>query len=147
MRRYRPLSKPGESASACAALTSADSACAASCGVNGEKCTVYAVDGADASDCNASMGRRARKQLARRIRILRLLRGWTQEELADACGLHRTFVSLVERGQCNISLDSLEQLAQAFDLALPELFVMPDVPRRSRPTAGRTEKRVRLRTC
>ena len=64
--------------------------------------------------------------LARRLRALRLMRGWTQEELADACGLHRTYVSMVERGQCNIGLDNLEKLADAFGLSLPEFFSMLD---------------------
>jgi transcriptional regulator with XRE-family HTH domain len=72
------------------------------------------------------MGGRARKVLARRLRALRLMRGWTQEELAEACGLHRTYVSMVERGQCNIGLDNLEKLADAFGLSLPEFFSMLD---------------------
>jgi len=87
------------------------------------------------------MGRRARRQLARRVRLLRLVRGWTQEQLADECGLHRTFVSLVERGRCNISLDNLERLAAAFELGLSELFIMPDPGARRRPAVRRERPR------
>lgn len=75
------------------------------------------------------MGGRARKALARKLRVLRLVRGWTQEDLAEASGLHRTHVSLVERGQCNISLDNLERLAEALELSLPELFSTLDSTR------------------
>lgn len=91
------------------------------CDVYAEKCAASAVDGTGVSDCNASMGR-ARKALARRLRVLRTTRGWTQEDLAEACGLHRTYVSLIECGQCNVGLDNLERLAEAFDMDLTELF-------------------------
>lgn len=147
MHRRYPLLKSNESEIRCAPIAHGDDAGDAPRVVYDEKCTVYAVDDAGASDCNASMGRRARRQLARRVRILRLLRGWTQEELADECGLHRTFVSLVERGQCNISLDNLERLAQAFELGVPELFAMLDMPRRARSSGGRNGRRARLRPC
>lgn len=90
--------------------------------VYAEKCTVSAVDGPAAPVCNADMGGRARKALARRLRVLRSMRGWTQEDLAEACGLHRTYVSLVECGQCNVGLDNLERLAEAFGMDLTELF-------------------------
>ena len=80
------------------------------------------MDGNPATDCNAPMGGRATKVLARRLRALRPMRGWTQEDLAEACRLHRTYISMVERGQCNIGLDNLEKLADAFGLSLPEFL-------------------------
>lgn len=46
----------------------------------------------------------------------------TQEELADRAGLHRTYVSDVERGRRNISLGSIEKLAGALDLSISKLF-------------------------
>ena len=52
--------------------------------------------------------------------------GWSQERLAEATGLHRTFISLIERSECNISLDNLEKIADAFGLSLPELLKAPD---------------------
>ena len=64
--------------------------------------------------------------LAQKLRVLRVMRGWSQEELAEACGLHRTYISLIERAECNISLDNLEKIADAFGLSLPELLGMPD---------------------
>ena len=58
--------------------------------------------------------------------MLRLTRGWSQERLGVASGLHRTYISLIERSACNVSLDNLEKIADAFGLSLPELLGMPD---------------------
>ena len=46
----------------------------------------------------------------------------SQEELADRAGLHRTYVSDVERGRRNISLENIEKLAQALELSVSKLF-------------------------
>jgi DNA-binding XRE family transcriptional regulator len=72
------------------------------------------------------MGKRARDQLARKLRVLRMMRGWSQEDLAAASGLHRTSISLLERSACNISLDNLERLANAFGLTPSELLATTD---------------------
>lgn len=63
-----------------------------------------------------------RKQLAQAIRWLRFERGWSQEVLAELTGLHRSYISTLERGKCNISLSSLERLAGAFGLSVVGLF-------------------------
>ena len=46
----------------------------------------------------------------------------TQEELAARAGIHRTYLSDVERGSRNVSLVNIERLAAALSLSLPELF-------------------------
>src|ERR1700744_2657481 len=48
--------------------------------------------------------------------------GMSQEELADRAGLHRTYVSDVERGTRNVSLGSIEKLAHALGLSVWRLF-------------------------
>jgi CheY-like chemotaxis protein len=48
--------------------------------------------------------------------------GISQEELADRAGLHRTYVSDIERGARNPSLESIERLAKALEVSLPVLF-------------------------
>lgn len=48
--------------------------------------------------------------------------GFSQEELADRAGLHRTYVSDVERGTRNISLESIEKLAGALENSISGLF-------------------------
>lgn len=72
------------------------------------------------------MGQRARNLLAQKLRVLRMMRNWSQEQLAEASGLHRTYISLIERSECNVSLDNLEKIADAFGLSLPELLGVPD---------------------
>lgn len=46
----------------------------------------------------------------------------SQEKLAQKAGLHRTYISDIERGERNISLKNLVQLIHALDLSLSEFF-------------------------
>ena len=68
---------------------------------------------------------RIRTVLAQKMRFLRFTRGWSQEVLAELAGLHRTYISQIERGQVNVSIDNLEKLANAFELPVPELLTPP----------------------
>ena len=63
-----------------------------------------------------------RKKFGKRLRALREERGWSQEEFADRAGLHRTYVSAVERGVRNPTLSVLERLAKALELSIHHLF-------------------------
>ena len=54
--------------------------------------------------------------LAWRIRVLRVKKGWSQEKLAFACELDRTYISAVERSVWNVSLSNIERLAQALEV-------------------------------
>jgi len=63
----------------------------------------------------------ARQILAGNLRKLRAQRGLSQEALADLAGLHRTYVSSVERQERNISIDNIEKLAYALEVDLPAL--------------------------
>ena len=62
-----------------------------------------------------------RKKFGKRLRALREDRGWSQEEFADRAGLHRTYVSAVERGVRNPTLSVLERLAKALGVSMTEL--------------------------
>lgn len=57
-----------------------------------------------------------------RVRELRLASGMSQEDLAEASGLHRTYVSSLERGQRNVGLDNIVALASALKIELSRLF-------------------------
>jgi len=53
--------------------------------------------------------------LGERVRELRFGLGLSQEKLADVCGLHRTYIGAIERGERNVSLRNIVRLAQALD--------------------------------
>ena len=54
-----------------------------------------------------------RRRLAKNMVALRAARGWSQEDLAEASGLHRTYVSGLERCVRNPTILVLERLAKA----------------------------------
>ncbi len=62
-----------------------------------------------------------RRRLARRVRLLRAARGWSQEVLAELAGLHRNYIGYVERGTVNVGLENLAKLAAAFQVSVGEL--------------------------
>lgn len=61
-------------------------------------------------------------RLGARIRELRLARGFAQEAFADACELHRTHISLLERGQIDVKIGTLLKISAALKVSLSELF-------------------------
>lgn len=56
------------------------------------------------------------------VRHLRQRAGFSQEELADRCGLHRTYIGSVERGERNVSLRNIHAIARALSVSPSELF-------------------------
>ena len=56
------------------------------------------------------------------VRKIRLDQGISQEELADLCGLHRTYISDVELGKRNLSLENIERIAVSLNKTLSEFF-------------------------
>lgn len=65
----------------------------------------------------------ARLIFARNIQLARKELGMSQEDMAEACGLHRTYVGSVERGERNISIDNMEVMARAVKKGLVELVI------------------------
>ena len=64
----------------------------------------------------------ARELLAKRIRELRAERDWSQEDLAAASGLHRTYIGTIERSEQSITVDNIQKLADALEVTISELF-------------------------
>jgi transcriptional regulator with XRE-family HTH domain len=64
----------------------------------------------------------ARQRIASHVRTLRAARELSQEKLAEQAGFHRTYVSQLERGVTNISVDNLEKLAAVLAVDVSELL-------------------------
>jgi len=71
--------------------------------------------------------RRSSKKLARvladNVRALRLARRLSQEDLAELCGLHRTYLGSVERSERNVTLSTLEALAEGLGVRVADLLI------------------------
>jgi transcriptional regulator with XRE-family HTH domain len=63
-----------------------------------------------------------RIRFGRAVRHRRQKLGVSQEEFADMCGLDRTYVGGIERGERNLSLVNIEKIARTFQISLSELF-------------------------
>jgi len=62
------------------------------------------------------------KKIGMRIRELREAKGISQEAFADACGIHRTHMSLLERGKVNVTVNTLYQITSTLGLRLADFF-------------------------
>ncbi len=63
-----------------------------------------------------------RRILAKKIKLLRAARGWSQETLAELCGFSRSYIANIESDKHNLSLDNLERIAEAFEVPIAELL-------------------------
>ncbi len=62
------------------------------------------------------------KAFGNRIRELRQAKGMTQEDLADRCGLFRTYMSRIETGKANPTLTMIHALADSIGVPVQALF-------------------------
>ena len=51
-----------------------------------------------------------------------MIKGWSQEDLAEKAGLHRNYVGMVERGERNPGLLNIGRLSRALRVPLADLF-------------------------
>ena len=66
--------------------------------------------------------RRFLQEVGFRIQELRTARSLTQAELAESCGLHRTFIGSVERGERNVAILNLRLIAKTLRVPLADLL-------------------------
>ena len=60
-------------------------------------------------------------KIGEKIRVLRTSKGYSQEGIADAAGMGRTYMGRVERGEQNISIQNLIQIAFSLNVDVGEL--------------------------
>lgn len=60
---------------------------------------------------------------ANNVRKYRIKNGFSQEKLAELSGLHRTYISAIEREQRNISIENIEKIANALNVQAYLLFI------------------------
>lgn len=72
----------------------------------------------------------ARRLIAKNVRALRAARKMTQEDVAGAAEIDRSYVSLIENEHFSVSVDQIEKLAAAFRIEIYELF-HPDTAERA----------------
>jgi transcriptional regulator with XRE-family HTH domain len=63
-----------------------------------------------------------RLRFGRAVRNKRNKLGVSQEEFADICGMDRTYIGGIERGERNVALVNIERIAKGLRISLPELF-------------------------
>jgi transcriptional regulator with XRE-family HTH domain len=61
-------------------------------------------------------------RFGQRVRELRHARGWSQEAFADECGLDRTYVGGIERGERNVGLRNIAVIANTLGVSIAELM-------------------------
>jgi transcriptional regulator with XRE-family HTH domain len=66
------------------------------------------------------------RRFGRRLKLLRIERDMSQEDLAKAAGFHRTFIGKLERGQSGVNVDRVDDLAQALGLTARNLIPKGD---------------------
>lgn len=67
------------------------------------------------------------QQFGASVRRLRLARSLSQEALAAALNLYRTYIGSVERGERNISISSMERIASELGVSISEMLVSCEV--------------------
>lgn len=62
------------------------------------------------------------REIGQRIRNYRTQQKLSQEELAEKCGLHPTYIGQVERGEKNATIESISKIASGLSVSLSTLF-------------------------
>lgn len=62
------------------------------------------------------------KIFGRKIAKLRQQQQLSQEELADRCGIHRTYMGAIERGEKSPTLNTIKKIANGLNISVRDLF-------------------------
>jgi transcriptional regulator with XRE-family HTH domain len=61
-------------------------------------------------------------QFGKKVREARTKLGYSQEGFAFECGLHRTYIGCIERGEKNITITNIDKIAKALGVGISVLF-------------------------
>ena len=86
------------------------------------------------------------RALGQRIRELRSHQGYSQEAFADKCGVHRTFMGTVERGESNLSFQNIAKVASTLGITLSALFKDLEDRATEHPDATKISARAKSKT-
>jgi transcriptional regulator with XRE-family HTH domain len=64
----------------------------------------------------------ARHKFAKNLHKIRKAKGFSQEKLAELADLHRTYIGSVERGERNVTIDSMERISIALGVSIETLL-------------------------
>jgi len=81
------------------------------------------------SNAQPDIKQRFGKAVRRRRRELDM----SQEELAERAELHRTYISSIERGDRNISLENIEKVTRALEISIADLFIQYEIEESQKP--------------
>jgi transcriptional regulator with XRE-family HTH domain len=68
------------------------------------------------------VGMDIKQKFGRKLKEIRLIKGLTQEKLANIADLDRTYIPSIEKGERNVSITVIEKLAKALDVELIDLI-------------------------
>jgi transcriptional regulator with XRE-family HTH domain len=63
-----------------------------------------------------------RRSFGKTLRLLRERRNLSQEDLASLCNVHRTYIGRIERGETNVTLETIAKISRALNIRLFQLF-------------------------
>ncbi len=85
--------------------------------------------------------------LGQRVRELRSKAGYSQEAFADHCGVHRTFMGTIERGETNLSFKNLVRISTALGITLSRLLSGVEKSVAKKDAGPRSTKAVKSRSA
>jgi ribosome-binding protein aMBF1 (putative translation factor) len=75
---------------------------------------------------NKNLDGSSRGRLSLNLQVARTLHGWSQEQLGLRCGLKRTYIGALERGEINPGVDNLDRIAEGLGIDCYVLLLSPD---------------------
>lgn len=63
-----------------------------------------------------------KKQFGKKVKLFRIEKGWSQEKLALAADLDRTYIPSIEKGERNVSIEVIYKIATALNIDITEFF-------------------------